>query len=52
LQRGGVGESADHASEGINLMNQLALGGASNGWIAGLPGNPIKVQRKQRRRKP
>ena len=44
LQRGGIGQSADHAAEGIDLMNQLALGRTAHRRVTGLPGDAIEVE--------
>ena len=37
-------QTAGHATEGIHFMDELAFGGSSNGRVAGLPGDPIKVE--------
>ena len=47
LDGGGIGEAADDATEGIHFMHQLAFGWATNGGIAGLPGNPVESEGKQ-----
>ena len=44
LQGRGIGQPADHASEGIHLMHQLALGRTAHRRVAGLPGDAIEVE--------
>ncbi|CAI8230529.1 MAG: Uncharacterised protein [Prochlorococcus marinus str. MIT 9313] len=47
LDRGGIGQAADHPTEGIHFMDQLAFGGATDGRVAGLPGDAIEIEREQ-----
>jgi hypothetical protein len=47
LQCCGIGQSADHTSEGINLMDQLAFGWAPYGGVAGLPRDAIDIEAKE-----
>jgi hypothetical protein len=47
LQCCGIGQSADHPSEGIDLMDQLAFGWAPYGGIAGLPSDAIDIEGKE-----
>jgi hypothetical protein len=47
LNRGGIGEAADHASKGIHFMDELAFGGSTDGRVAGLPGDAIEIEAEQ-----
>ena len=47
LDGGGIGKAADHATEGIHFMDELAFGWTTNGRIAGLPGDPVEIESKQ-----
>ena len=47
LQCGGISKATDHPTKGIHFMHQLAFGGPTYGWIAGLPGDAIQVERKK-----
>ena len=47
MQGRGIRKATDHASQGIHLMHQLALGGTAHGWIAGLPGDAVEVEAEQ-----
>ena len=49
LQGGGIGQPTDDATEGIHLMHQLALGRATDGGVAGLPGDPVEVEGEEGR---
>jgi hypothetical protein len=44
LDGGGIGKAADHATEGIHFMDELAFGWTTNGRIAGLPGNSVEIE--------
>ena len=47
LNGSGIGEAADHATEGIHFMHELAFGRSTNGRVAGLPGDPVEIESKQ-----
>ena len=42
-----VSHLSDDATKSIDLMNQLALGWPSHGWVARLPCNSIQIQSQQ-----
>ena len=48
MNRGGIGEAADHAPKGIHFMDELAFGGAADGRVAGLPGDAVEIEAEQR----
>ena len=52
LDGGGIGQATDHATEGIHFMDELAFGGSTDGRVAGLPGDPVEVEREQSRVQP
>ncbi len=47
LNGGGISEAADHATEGIHFMNELAFGWSTNGRVTGLPGDPVEIEGKE-----
>ena len=47
LDGGGIGKAADHATEGIHFMHELAFGWTTNGRVAGLPGDPVEIEGKE-----
>ena len=47
LDGGGIGEAADHASERIHFMHELAFGRTTNGRIAGLPGDSVEIESEE-----
>ena len=47
LDGGGIGQAADHPTEGIHFMDELAFGRAANGRIAGLPSDAIEIEAEQ-----
>jgi hypothetical protein len=47
LDGGGIGKAADHATEGVHFMHKLAFSRSTNGRIAGLPGDPVKIEGKE-----
>lgn len=49
LQIALVGQLADPAAESVHLVHQLALGRATDGWVAGLPGNFVEAKGEQHR---
>ena len=49
LDGGGISQAADHPTEGIHFMDQLAFGGSTDGRVAGLPGDAIEIEGEQSR---
>jgi hypothetical protein len=47
LQVSAIGHFANFPAEGIYLMNQLGLGGCTDGWVTGLPSDFVKSQCQQ-----
>ena len=47
LDGGGIGQAADHPTEGIHFMDELAFGGAADGRVAGLPSDAIEIEAEQ-----
>ncbi len=52
LDRCGIGQATDHATEGIDFVDQLALGRSAHGGIARLPGDSVEIEGEQGRVQP
>jgi len=48
LDAAGVGDLAHDAAEGVDLADQMALGDAADGWVAGHLGDEVEVEREER----
>ena len=47
LDGGGIGQAPDYPTQGIHFMDELAFGGATDGRVAGLPGDAIEIEAEQ-----